>query len=292
MKKGRIVFGNFIIYEDCQFIHRPYKENNVIFKAKKKLDNSITLYLAINEVLENFIITHRDIMEHNFPLNEQLVLKYKDKEIYYLENLQNIISSIYCNWVELKDFYLDKESTLFDLDSQDTPVSSGESIEVYMKDFDTSFLVQKRCQGLREIISNNLSENIKSLSTKNNFEVTCFVKMISNVILFKTSFHQFSINVSDTFSDLLNNMLHYHSEKKFLTKMDCINLIQSPWKISIHSNEKCSPIDRIIVNSSDSCSSIKISGKAYVLFKVMIEDNSQKEISFRKDLNQVLVKAS
>ena len=110
-------------------------------------------------------------MEHNFPLNEQLVLKYKDKEIYYLENLQNIISSIYYNGFELKDFYLDKESTLFDLDSQDTPVSSGESIEVYMKDFDTSFLVQKRCQGLREIISNNLSENIKSLSTKNNFEV-------------------------------------------------------------------------------------------------------------------------
>ena len=139
MKKETIVFCNFIIYEDSQVIHHPYKEHNVIFKAKKKLDNSITLYLAINEVLENFIITHRDIMEHNFPLNEQLVLKYKDKEIFYLENLQNIISSIYCNGFELKDFYLDKESTLFDLDSQDTPVSSGESIEVYMKDFDTFF---------------------------------------------------------------------------------------------------------------------------------------------------------
>ena len=144
VKKGRILFYNFIIYDnDCQFISQPFRENNVIFKSKKKLANAVTLYLAINEVLDNFIITNRHIMEHNFPVKDEILLKYVNKDDFYSEHLQTMISSIYCNGFDLKDFYNDKESTLFELDSKDTPLSSGESIKIYMKDIDTSFLIEK-----------------------------------------------------------------------------------------------------------------------------------------------------
>ena len=76
-----------------------------------------------------------------------------------------------------------------ELDSKDTPISTGKSIKIYVKSLDTKFLIQKTFR--REINSKDLTDNTKSLSTLsnpstvNNLEVTCFVKMMANIISFK-----------------------------------------------------------------------------------------------------------
>ena len=68
---------------------------------------------------------------------------------------------------------------------------------------------------------------MSNYSTNNNFEVTCFVKMTADNISFKTNFHQFCINSTETFGNLLNNMLHYHLKQNFISEKDCIELTQS-----------------------------------------------------------------
>ena len=57
-KKRKIVFYNFIIYDNhSQLLHQEGSDSNILFKSKKKLNPDTTLYQAINDVLENFIIT-------------------------------------------------------------------------------------------------------------------------------------------------------------------------------------------------------------------------------------------
>ena len=186
-----------------------------------------------------------------------------DKVSFYIRQITESFQNLSCNGFELKEFFEDKDSTLIELNSKDTPISSGESINIILKNLDSKFLINKTIQEIGKEMPKDLTDDTKSISTLSNIsnlsnmEVTCFVKIISDFVPFKTNFHQFAVGSKDTFSNLLDNLLQYHTKQNFVTKEQSLLLMKSEWIITIHCNERCSPIDKTIVNLSDSRASIK-----------------------------------
>ena len=133
---------------------------------------------------------------------------------------------------------------------------------------------------------------MSNVSSFTNSDITCFVKLISDTISFKTSFHQFAIGYNETYNDLLEYIIHYHSKQKYIDDKENLLLMKLKWKIIIYSNDKCFPLDRIIVSLDDTCASLKTSGKLYVIYKDIIQNNHFERKTLKKDINQMLLQSS
>ena len=160
----KFLFYNFIIYDhDSKLIHHDFQDNNILFKSKKKLNPNTPLFKAVNEVIDSFIMTKGDLMKQNFPMNKQLLLQYVDKKTYYKEKLTTMITNISCNGFELKDFYIDKESTMNELDSNNSPISRGELIKIIIKDIHPNILMSKKLIEIQKILATKMLQMILNL---------------------------------------------------------------------------------------------------------------------------------
>ena len=92
-----------------------------------------------------------------------------------------------------------------------------------------------------------------------------FVKILASEILgFKTGYHQFSISPDETYSDLLHNVLIHHQEENIHSEHECSLLMRLDWNAALYSNENCTPKSQIGVKLIDRCTFIP--EKQYVLF--------------------------
>ena len=62
--------------------------------------------------------------------------------------------------------------------------------------------------------------SIYNLTPMNYTKIKVSVKIISDIVSFKTGFHQFLNSYDNVCSDLLHNVLHNHREEIFLVKMN------------------------------------------------------------------------
>ena len=293
-------FYNFILYDyDLVLFDQDYTESNIIFKSKKKLNPRTSLFNATMEVFESFIISKRDLLKHNFPINTKEKEKYaQSSSSYYIGELTKMIKNITCNGFELKEFFDDKETTLDELNSKESPLAAGESINIILKNIDTKFLIHKSITEIEKQEKKYLTDDSKSLSTLsngssfNNYDITCFVKMVSDTISFKTSFHQFAIGHNETYNDLLEYIIQYHSKQNHINDDEITILNETKWRITIYSNDKCSPLDRIVVLLNDACKALKSSGKCYVVYKDVIQRVTPKRSNIKRDINQMLMHSS
>ena len=124
-----------------------------------KLNQNITLKDAVTQLLESFII------DKQFPTGTKHETNNKIESYDNTKQLWDLITNIKCNDFEFKQFSLDSETTLNDLDSKETPVSDGESINIILKNLNTDILMPKSVQLQETVKEAHLPHTTESIST-------------------------------------------------------------------------------------------------------------------------------
>lgn len=204
------------------------------------------------------------------------------------------IHSILWNDFEFMNYYGDRITTLAELSSISTNISNGDSIHIFVKNMNTELTFQPVFSKISKVHSDetrSLSSmsNISPMSTR---KISVFVKIISNIISFKTEFHQFATSSEEKYSDLLQNVLDNHMAEGIISKEEDSLLQKFEWKITLYATDKCNPFNTHNVKLTDSCISILTSVRSYILFKVLVDNVDKQETSLRSNVFQIMMNSS
>ena len=282
LSKNNFNFYNFHVV-DMDFISFNFYmlESKIILKVKKKFNPRTTLYDAVIEVFMSYLNTLSST-------NTKGIIMVPEVQKKKVNIIMNLIQHIYCNGYDLVGFLNDNKSTLFQLDSQDSPLSSGIPIKILVTHLSSraSYIKSETETSILSPMRNSCTSTEFNV---NNKEITVFVKIISNIIQIKTGFHQFSVNNDDRYLKLLENVLDYHTQNLIFTKKESSILMKQQWNIKLHSNPNCAITDTINVTLSDTCNSVKSSKCPYVIYKFMMEKELAKETTLKKNFFELLM---
>ena len=201
-------FYDFVIFDiGIALSNSQYSQKKVLFKSKKKLEPKTSLFNAIEDVFKFFLLSKKDII-NSF------------NEIHDINMFNHHIHSIQCNGFEFLDYYGDRNTTLAELTSVETNISNGESIHIFVKNMNTKLTFQPVFSKISKVQSDETESlsSISNISLMKTTKIPVFIKIISNIISFKTEFHQFATSSEDKYSDLLQNVLNDHMAVGILSK--------------------------------------------------------------------------